>query len=70
MGLLLVRPGLRPAFAAVVFCSRRSAQRTITRQFALHSRWINLAGGILLIGVGTYDLWVNWEYIQVYYAWL
>ena len=34
-------------------------QRKITLWFARHSRWVNLAGGILLVGIGLYDLWVN-----------
>lgn len=38
-----------------------ATQRWITRQFALHSRKINMAGGLLLIGVGIYDLIQNWE---------
>ena len=43
-----------------------SLQRQITRLFALHARKINLMGGILLIGVGLYDLWANWELIGFY----
>lgn len=38
-----------------------SAQRWITRQFALHSRSINRIGGILLVGIGAYDLAQNRE---------
>ncbi len=37
------------------------AQRWITRFFALHSRWVNLVGGLLLVGIGIYDLAINWE---------
>jgi cytochrome c-type biogenesis protein len=43
-----------------------AAQRWITRQFAMHARLINLLGGVLLIGIGVYDLWSNWELIAVY----
>jgi len=27
---------------------------------------VNLAGGILLIGIGVYDLWTNWDLILAY----
>jgi cytochrome c-type biogenesis protein len=43
-----------------------AAQRWITRQFALRARLINLIGGVLLVGIGIYDLWSNWELITVY----
>lgn len=43
-----------------------AAQRWITRQFALRSRWINLFSGLLLIAVGAYDLWTNWELITAF----
>ena len=43
-----------------------SLQHQITRLFALHARQINLMGGILLIGVGLYDLWANWALIEYY----
>jgi cytochrome c-type biogenesis protein len=42
------------------------AQRWITRQFALHSRAINLISGVLLVGVGIYDLWSNWDLITIF----
>ncbi len=45
-----------------------AAQRWITRQFARRARLINAIGGILLIGVGTYDLTANWPLIQIYFA--
>jgi cytochrome c-type biogenesis protein len=41
-------------------------QRQITRLFAVHARKVNLIGGILLIGVGLYDLWANWDLILTY----
>jgi cytochrome c-type biogenesis protein len=43
-----------------------AAQRWITRQFALHARKINIAAGVLLVGIGLYDLWNNWELIQAF----
>jgi len=41
-----------------------AAQRWITRQFALRARLINILSGILLLGVGIYDLWTNWDLIS------
>jgi cytochrome c-type biogenesis protein len=43
-----------------------ATQRWITRQFALHARLVNLMGGILLVGVGLYDLWSNWELLNLF----
>lgn len=45
-----------------------TAQRWITRQFALHARLINLLSGLLLIGVGVYDLISNWTLIRIFFA--
>ena len=45
-----------------------AAQRWITRQFALRSRLINLLGGVLLVTIGVYDLWINWELIQTFFG--
>ena len=45
-----------------------AAQRWITRQFAMRARLINVLSGILLLGVGGYDLWANWDLIQSYIA--
>lgn len=42
------------------------AQRWITRQFALHARLINIIGGTLLVGLGLYDFWINWEIIHLF----
>jgi cytochrome c-type biogenesis protein len=36
-----------------------AAQRWITRQFARRARLINTVSGLLLLGVGMYDLYVN-----------
>jgi cytochrome c-type biogenesis protein len=41
-------------------------QRKITRLFAAHSRIINRIGGILLVGIGIYDLWINLDLIRAY----
>ena len=43
-----------------------AAQRWITRQFAMRARLINFISGLLLLGVGVYDLIINWELIRVY----
>jgi len=43
-----------------------AAQRWITRQFALRARAINLVSGLLLLGVGIYDLKTNWLLLQIY----
>jgi cytochrome c-type biogenesis protein len=43
-----------------------AVQRWITRQFAQHSRVINLIGGLLLVGIGIYDLWSNWDLIRTF----
>jgi len=45
-----------------------AAQRHITRFFARHSRLINLLSGILLVGVGLYDLWLNRELIVAFWG--
>ena len=43
-----------------------ATQRWLTRQFATRARWINLTGGVLLLGIGAFDLWSNWELIRTY----
>lgn len=43
-----------------------AAQRWITRQFAIRARLINVISGLLLLGVGIYDLSVNWVLLQAY----
>jgi cytochrome c-type biogenesis protein len=40
-----------------------AAQRWLTRLFARHARTINLIGGLLLVGIGIYDLWANRDLI-------
>ena len=44
------------------------AQRWITRQFAMQARLINVASGLLLLGVGVYDLTINWPLLSAYFA--
>jgi cytochrome c-type biogenesis protein len=41
-------------------------QRNITRWFAQNARLVNLLGGLLLVGIGIYDFWVNWELIRIF----
>lgn len=41
-------------------------QRWIVRQFTLHGRLINIAGGVLLIGIGVYGLASNWDLITAF----
>ena len=31
-----------------------------------NARLINLIGGLLLVGIGVYDLWSNWDLIRIY----
>lgn len=40
-------------------------QRSITRWLAYHARLVNTLGGLLLVGVGVYDLWLNWELLRL-----
>jgi len=42
-------------------------QRQITRLFAIHARKVNLIGGVLLLGVGLYDLAINWEMVLLFW---
>jgi len=44
-----------------------ASQRWITRQFAMHSRLINLLSGFLLIIVGIYDLISNLDLVTAYF---
>jgi cytochrome c-type biogenesis protein len=37
--------------------------RPITRFFARHSRWVNFFSGLIIFGLGVYDLIINWELI-------
>jgi cytochrome c-type biogenesis protein len=41
-----------------------AAQRWITRTTAINNRWVTLVAGLLLLGIGIYDLTVNWDLIR------
>jgi cytochrome c-type biogenesis protein len=41
----------------------RARQDTVVRFIASHHRHIELLSGLLLIGAGIWDLWINWESI-------
>jgi cytochrome c-type biogenesis protein len=43
-----------------------AVQRRLARFFAQYARRVNVAGGLLLVGLGGYDLWVNWPLIVTY----
>lgn len=43
-------------------------QRRLTILFAVHSRVVNLVGGVLLVGVALYDLRLNWAMLVAYYT--
>jgi cytochrome c-type biogenesis protein len=43
-----------------------AAARWITREFARRARLINVISGLLLLGIGIYDLYVNWELITAF----
>ena len=45
-----------------------AAQRWITRQFAMRARLINFISGLLLVGVGIYDITINWELIKAFFG--
>jgi len=45
-----------------------ASQRWITRFFARHSRIINIVSGLLLLGVGIYDLWINRDLIMAFFG--
>lgn len=44
-----------------------AAASWITREFARRSRQINLVSGVLLIGIGIFDLIANWELIRAFF---
>ncbi len=44
-----------------------SFQRQITRIFAIHSRKVNIIGGLLLVAVGIYDFLINFEMIKAFF---
>ncbi len=41
----------------------RTRQDTVVRFLARHHRKIEVISGVLLIGAGVWDLWINWESI-------
>ncbi len=43
-----------------------AVQNWLVRQFARRARAINTIGGVLLIGIGLYDLVNNWELMRAY----
>jgi len=43
-------------------------QHQLTTLFAKYSRAINVAGGLLLIGIASYDLSKNWEMLRLFYT--
>lgn len=43
-----------------------AAARWITREFARRARLINIISGVLLVGIGIYDLTANWALITAY----
>ncbi|HSJ53800.1 MAG TPA: cytochrome c biogenesis CcdA family protein [Anaerolineae bacterium] len=45
-----------------------AAQRWITRQFAQRARLLNVIAGLLLVGIGLYDLATNWSLVQAYWS--
>ena len=44
-----------------------AAARWITLQFARQARLINLLSGVLLVGIGIYDLAANWDLITAFF---
>jgi len=44
-----------------------ATQRELTRFFAFHTRAVNLAGGILLISVGVFNLITNWSMLAAFW---
>jgi len=44
-----------------------AAASLITRQFARRARLINVVSGVLLVGIGVYDLAANWGLITAYF---
>jgi len=41
----------------------RARQDSVVRFLARHHRAIEIVSGLLLIGAGSYDLWLNWDTI-------
>jgi cytochrome c-type biogenesis protein len=45
-----------------------AAQRGLTRFFALHSRMVNLTGGVLLIAIGIFNFYSNWSMLAAFWG--
>lgn len=45
-----------------------AAQRRITSVLARHSMWVNRIAGLLLVGVGVYDIVLNWDLLRALWA--
>jgi cytochrome c-type biogenesis protein len=43
-----------------------ASQRWLIQQFTMRARLINVVGGLLLVGIGLYDLWTNQELIAAF----
>jgi cytochrome c-type biogenesis protein len=43
-------------------------QRQLTTVFARHSQVINVMGGLLLVGIAIYDLYLNWAMLKLFYT--
>jgi cytochrome c-type biogenesis protein len=44
------------------------SQRQLTQVLARHARAINLMAGLMLVGIGLYDLSLNWELINTLFS--
>ncbi|MBA3533430.1 MAG: cytochrome C biogenesis protein [Ardenticatenales bacterium] len=44
----------------------QSQQQRIVRLVATHHRWVNVVAGLLLVGVGLYGFWQEWEILSLY----
>jgi hypothetical protein len=44
------------------------SQRQLTQLLARHTRAINLIAGLMLVGIGLYDLSLNWELINTLFS--
>ncbi len=45
-----------------------AAQRRITSVLARHAMWVNRIAGLLLVGVGVYDIVLNWDLLRTLWA--
>ncbi|MBL0348354.1 hypothetical protein [Candidatus Villigracilis affinis] len=63
--ILLVRNGIWDSAFGAVLSFRRGAALDHT-SVAMRSQLINFMSGLLLLGVGIYDIIINWELIGVF----